>query len=34
MQMKLIDKPLVAQTGGGLGAQIRGVDRRRLGDLG
>jgi hypothetical protein len=33
MQLKLMDEPLVAPTGGGLGAQIRGVDLRRLGAL-
>jgi taurine dioxygenase len=32
MQMKLMDKPPVVPTGGGLGAEIRGVDLRRLGD--
>jgi taurine dioxygenase len=30
--MKLVDEPLVVATGGGLGAEIRGVDLRRLGD--
>src|ERR1700735_5416854 len=30
--MKLMDKPLVVPTGAGLGAEIRGVDLRRLGD--
>jgi taurine dioxygenase len=32
MQMNLMDNPLVVPTGGGLGAEIRGVDLRRLGD--
>jgi len=32
MRMNLMDKPLVVPTGGGLGAEIRGVDLRRLGD--
>ena len=32
MQMNLRDKPLVVPTGGGLGAEIRGVDLRQLGD--
>jgi taurine dioxygenase len=32
MQMNLRDKPLVVPTGGGLGAEIRGVDLRHLGD--
>jgi len=32
MQMKFTDKPLVVPAGGGLGAEIRGVDLRRLGD--
>jgi hypothetical protein len=27
-----MDKPLVIATGGALGAEIRGVDLRRLGD--
>src|ERR1700683_3185537 len=30
--MKLMDKPLVIQTGGGLGAEIRAIDLRRLDD--
>src|SRR6202050_2491986 len=30
--MKLMDKPLVIQTGDGLGAEIRGINLRRLGD--
>jgi taurine dioxygenase len=32
MQMKSMDTPLVVPTGGGLGAEIRGVDLRHLGD--
>ena len=32
MQMNLMDNPLVVPTGGGLGAEIRGVDLRRLVD--
>jgi taurine dioxygenase len=32
MQMKLTDEPIVIATGGGLGAEIRGVDLRRLGE--
>jgi len=33
MRMKLVDQPLVIPTGGGLGAEIRAVDLRRLGGL-
>jgi taurine dioxygenase len=32
MQMKLDSMPLVVPTGRGLGAEIRGVDLRELGD--
>jgi hypothetical protein len=32
MQITLMDKPLVVPTGGALGAEIRGVDLRRLDD--
>lgn len=32
MQMKSMDKPLVVPTGGGLGAEIGGVDLRHLGE--
>jgi len=32
MHTKLMDKPLAVPTGSGLGAEIRGVDLRRLGD--
>jgi hypothetical protein len=32
MQMKSTDNPLVVPTGGGLRAEIRGVDLRRLGE--
>jgi alpha-ketoglutarate-dependent taurine dioxygenase len=32
MQVQLVDNPLVIPTGGGLGAEIRAVDLRRLHD--
>ena len=32
LQTQLMDKPLIVPTGGGLGAEIRGVDLRRLRD--
>jgi len=32
MQKKWMDRPLVVPTGGGLGAEVRGADLRRIGD--